>query len=80
MGRAPAECMFHVKVHIFELASGEVSERCKIAGKARSSLIPPDSATSSERFLNFDRGPAGRSPHVTDSSPDLPVFVLSKCD
>ena len=59
VGRAPAECMFHGKVHIFELASGEVSERCKIAGKARSSLIPPDSATSSERFLNFDRGPVG---------------------
>ena len=51
MGRALAECMFHGKVHIFEQASGEVPERCKITGKARSSLTPPESATRSERFL-----------------------------
>ena len=44
---------------MFERASGEVPERCKIAGKARSSLTPPESATSSERFLNFDRGLTG---------------------
>ena len=56
---APAECMFHGKVHIFERAPGEVPERCKIAGKARSSLTPPQNATRSERFLNFDRGPTG---------------------
>ena len=57
--RAPAECMFHGKVHIFERASGKVPERCKIAGKARRSLTPPESAMMSERFLNFDRGPIG---------------------
>ena len=58
-GAAPAECMFHGKLHIFERASGEVAKRCKIAGKARSSLTPPESGTSSERFLNCDRGLTG---------------------
>ena len=59
MGPAPAECMFNEEVHIFEWDLGEEPERCKIAGKARSSLTPPESATGSERFLNFDRGPTG---------------------
>ena len=40
--------MFHGEVHIFKRASGEVPERCKIVGKARSSLTPPESATRSE--------------------------------
>ena len=52
------------KVHIFERASGEVPERCKITGKARSSLTPPESATRSERFLNFDRGLTGPHPSL----------------
>ena len=59
MGRAPVECMFREKVHILSAASGEVPERCKVAGKACSSLTPPESATRSELFLNFDRGPIG---------------------
>ena len=36
---------------------GELPEKCKIVGKARSSLTPPEGATRSERFLNFERGP-----------------------
>ena len=56
---APAECMLHGKVHIFERDSGEVPERCKIAVKACGFLTPPESATRSEWFLNFDLDPTG---------------------
>ena len=64
--RALAECMFHEKVRVKwhrsarpSLLGGELPERCKIAGKARSSFTPPESATRSGQFLNFDRGPHG---------------------
>ena len=53
----------------------ELPERCKIAGKARSSLTPPESATRSERFLNFDRGPTG--PRTSLQIPRGIFFVFS---
>ena len=64
--RTPAKCMFHGKVRARwrhstgpALLWSELPESCKIAGKAHSSLTPPEIATRSERFLNFDRGPTG---------------------
>ena len=87
-GRAPAECMFHEKTHIFERALGEVLERYKIAGKACSFLTPTESAARSERFLNFDSGPTGPRMSLQiprcicrfSYSPRLLLPTLSKCD
>ena len=64
----------------FERASGEAPEKCKIAGKARSSLThlkvrQCDEKWAIPRFWQRSH----RSPHdFTDSSPDLPVFLVAR--